>query len=478
MLEQFFDNDFKGFREDIMSELNSRIYSAIQEKKQEMAENFFTEATQPSKKKKKTESCTEDERREAAADFAMKNDFNEEVLDEANGIKGWKHAHSDIMKFRRQNANAANSVELVSLKKDGNESKMHDAKKTFRSEDEAIRHHKNVRELNPTRNVRHNLYVNGEFKGMLGESVEQIDEIVELYDTGEGGFRPLHKHKDLYNTLEAAKREVEYTRPRTQRDKEDHLARREHWSAKDRVDKIKKFKSVVDKGVKNGSIYWHEEAGEWKRRKKTNESVEQIDELKKETLGSYIKKALNDYGAERSTAGSLALGSEYRKEALKAARKRDKGIKTATDKLVKGDYQNEEVEQIDELKASTLGSYIKKAAKEMGDSYVVQQTQGLGKISGPTEEDKKIINAAQKHAFKRGKGSQKAEYKLATGNYQNESTLSEDTAEYLVDIKYPDGTSQKDFRIIGATEEDVKARLNKIFGGISGYSFDNFRLNH
>jgi hypothetical protein len=76
----------------------------------------------------------------------------------AEGIKGWKHAHSDMMKNR---AESGKDVHLVSLKKDGTESKMHDAKKSFKSEEEARAHHKRVKELNPNRTIAHNLYVGG-----------------------------------------------------------------------------------------------------------------------------------------------------------------------------------------------------------------------------------------------------------------------------------------------------------------------------
>lgn len=82
-------------------------------------------------------------------------------------IKGWKNAHSDIQKIRRTQSDASKEVKLVSLKKDGNESKMHDAVKMFSTEDEARAHHKNIKALNPTRNIRHNLYVGGEHKEVL-----------------------------------------------------------------------------------------------------------------------------------------------------------------------------------------------------------------------------------------------------------------------------------------------------------------------
>ena len=86
-----------------------------------------------------------------------------EELDE--NIKGWKHAASDISKMR---STQGKTVKLVSLKKDGNESKMHDASKTFRSEDEAQEHHDRVTKLNPKSKIRHNLYVDGKQVKTLG----------------------------------------------------------------------------------------------------------------------------------------------------------------------------------------------------------------------------------------------------------------------------------------------------------------------
>ena len=100
-------------------------------------------------------------------------DYLNEDLDEA--IKGWKHAHSDIAKMRAAAASAGNDVKLVRLKKDGKESGMHDATKTFKSEEEARAHHENMVKLNPGRGIAHNLYVGGEHKEVLKEEVE-LDE--------------------------------------------------------------------------------------------------------------------------------------------------------------------------------------------------------------------------------------------------------------------------------------------------------------
>lgn len=79
-------------------------------------------------------------------------------------IKGWKHAHSDLMKIRSSAASAEHSFKLVRLKKDGNESGMHDAAKSFKSEEEARKHHENLIKLNPGKNIAHNLYIDGKHK--------------------------------------------------------------------------------------------------------------------------------------------------------------------------------------------------------------------------------------------------------------------------------------------------------------------------
>jgi hypothetical protein len=85
-------------------------------------------------------------------------------------IKGWKNAHSDLAKMRRDKADASRSAMLVSLKKDGSESRMHDAKSFHNSEAEARKVHTNICDLNPGKRIAHNLYVDGKHIDRLGES--------------------------------------------------------------------------------------------------------------------------------------------------------------------------------------------------------------------------------------------------------------------------------------------------------------------
>ena len=87
------------------------------------------------------------------------------------------------------------------------------------------------------------------------------------------------------------------------------------------------------------------------------EEVESIDELSKDTLGSYIKKANYAGGMADFKHGRIAdrRGDSKEKTALAAtSHKRTKGISTAVDKLSK-----EEVEQMDEGKMGQLSADLK-----------------------------------------------------------------------------------------------------------------------
>lgn len=85
-------------------------------------------------------------------------------------IKGWKNAASDIQKFRNATSNAKKSVKLVKLKKDGTESKMHDAASYYNSEKEARDKYNYWVSINPGRKIQHNLYVDNKLVCALKET--------------------------------------------------------------------------------------------------------------------------------------------------------------------------------------------------------------------------------------------------------------------------------------------------------------------
>ena len=85
-------------------------------------------------------------------------------------IKGWKHAHSDLMKLREARSAESHNASLVRLKKDGTESRMHDAVTTYPTEQDARKRHSQLVKLNPGKDIRHNLYVDNKLVGVLDPS--------------------------------------------------------------------------------------------------------------------------------------------------------------------------------------------------------------------------------------------------------------------------------------------------------------------
>jgi hypothetical protein len=153
----------------------------------------------------------------------------------------------------------------------------------------------------------------------------------------------------------------------------------------------------------------------------TKEEVEQIDEISKETLGSYIKKATSDVGARMYGAGMSSVaavhaghrtvqGANLNAGSVKSATKANKrkaGIDKATDKLTK-----EEVEQIDEISKETLGSYIKKATQDHGTSKRYQVISAKRAHETGEKADQDFANEEGNRARKRLRGVGKAVDKL------------------------------------------------------------------
>jgi hypothetical protein len=121
------------------------------------------------------------------------------------------------------------------------------------------------------------------------------------------------------------------------------------------------------------------------------EEVEELDELSKDTLGSYIKKANYAGGMADFKHGRIAdrRGDSKEKTSLAAtSHKRTKGISTAVDKLSK-----EEVESIDEVKMADLPS-----TKVQGRAYGASKPEphAVDTLRGPKEKELKDIEAEKK----------------------------------------------------------------------------------
>lgn len=69
---------------------------------------------------------------------------------------------------------------------------------------------------------------------------------------------------------------------------------------------------------------------------------EQLDELSKDTLGAYVKKASKERGYSGLEAGGAGAGSKEQKDAVNTMKKRQAGVVKAVDRLTK------ESEELDE----------------------------------------------------------------------------------------------------------------------------------
>ena len=111
------------------------------------------------------------------------------------------------------------------------------------------------------------------------------------------------------------------------------------------------------------------------------EETEELDEISKKTLGSYVTKASYDAAKHAARYGSSSKPGSFVK-----AHQRLAGIKKASDKLAK-----EEAEQIDELSPNTLHSYIKKAAGNMAGNAAVAAAQASSSMKKSSPDVKRNI---------------------------------------------------------------------------------------
>ncbi len=156
-----------------------------------------------------------------------------------------------------------------------------------------------------------------------------------------------------------------------------------------------------------------------------SEEVEQIDELSKKTLSSYVKKASTDqylkgqavqYHTNKAQTADGAFAKQSKEKhydaadkALKKASNRDTGIGRAVDRLTK-----EEVEQIDEISASTLQSYVDKA-RDSKKAEMKNRTAAKNDMKKyGMAMDKKAHDDAARKVVNRGTGISVANKKLGT----------------------------------------------------------------
>ena len=150
-------------------------------------------------------------------------------------------------------------------------------------------------------------------------------------------------------------------------------------------------------------------------KKKTNEEVESLEELDQKTLRSYVRKTRDD---DSRSAGSAQANAKHaaRLEKDKAeyasSGKEWPTLGGISRKLKAKEYpfQKEDVESLEELSKNTLGSYVKKASTEDGDTKsgreagvtkAAHRTQGLshkpGSVGGFKKYNSEDVELDERH---------------------------------------------------------------------------------
>ena len=156
-------------------------------------------------------------------------------------------------------------------------------------------------------------------------------------------------------------------------------------------------------------------------KKLTKEDAEQIDELSKDTMGRYIKKAATKIGTQGVTAGLKIAKDERSQKNFDTIGKRERGIATAVKKLTKEEQDfidalnDADMEQIDELSNRTLGSSVKKAKKQLSSSdYHVGRAVGAREAGQKSNFSPELERKLAARGKKRYDGIDKAVDKMMT----------------------------------------------------------------
>lgn len=180
------------------------------------------------------------------------------------------------------------------------------------------------------------------------------------------------KHDDDMKSIGKSKTEVD-TKPTTNDQVNDGDDSTSAKKKSKKLDAVGKEDDDIDNDgdVDKSDKYLH--ARRKAIKKAVKEEAEQIDELKKSTLGSYVTKV-----------------AKLAPDQVKPSRR--EGIVKASQKLRKMDREDngmkEEAEQIDELKKSTLASYTKKASNDATKhSYMAGKT---GDVDTAAKASKRI----------------------------------------------------------------------------------------
>jgi hypothetical protein len=234
---------------------------------------------------------------------------------------------------------------------------------------------------------------------------QTISEVAQPKPEEEKRFKAQHAYEIIPHPVALPHQhtgEIQNTADITQRPKAARPADQEgsanydlaYESALDRVvsEALKGGQKKLDHN-KNGKLDAHDFV--LMRSKKMKEEAEELDEISKKTLGSYVKKASDDMADNAYTLGArdpLKKSGSWSKSF-----KRRKGIEKATDRLTK-----EEV-ALDEVSKDTLGRYATKALNrgDIANRMSKSDDDSMGKIA--TKRLAGVKKAVDKLADKTGK---------------------------------------------------------------------------
>jgi len=220
------------------------------------------------------------------------------------------------------------------------------------------------------------------------------------------------------------------------------------------------------------------------------EEVEELDELSKKTMGSYVKKAsgaeqpknvmspknvpLTKIAAYQGDSETGHFGKRFNQatydKAERLRKNRETGIKRAVDKITK-----EEVEQVDEISKAKLGRYINKAKDSIDMTSYRSGIKDGTAISSSTPY--KSNNPLEKKLSKRHKGIETAVKKLTKEESENLDELSKATMGRYINkaatkmgsqgvtagLKIAaDEKSSKNFKDMGKREKGISRAVNKL----------------
>jgi len=229
----------------------------------------------------------------------------------------------------------------------------------------------------------------------------------------------------------------------------------------------------------------------------TEEEWDQLDELSKSTLGSYVKKSSRDSRITRKIAADFENKAERaRSPGMKAASnelssryksksfKRQAGLEKAVDRLTK-----EDIEQVDELSDKTLQSYTRKAttASNRASNRADKEEDKAMSTDGEKYPDKQARhNAAANQAIttmvKRDTGLKMAGKRLAKEDIDLEQV---DETVLHKDLEFDINIAEKDYKtyfqaamkgkdLATMSPEEKKKHFNKLDAGYKAKNEDVF----